>query len=114
MPTAEGRGFARQAWAAYEREFNKRVGPSIERAFGPSIKGLAASMVADRIGFWCLWHMYGGFDGLQELGFPRTTIFRKVAAFRKTFGAHPDEYVFEGITIEAGNFAGHVRSAETP
>jgi hypothetical protein len=101
MPSAEGMGVARKAWDAYSR--------GVKRAVGPLASDIAASRVDDMIGFWVLWHMYGGFEGLRGIGFPRTTIFRKVSTFRKTFGHHPDVFIFEGIRVEPGNGATSVR-----
>lgn len=57
------------------------------------------------MGFYVLWHAYGGFEGLEEnYGMHRSTIFRKVAKFRQAFGAHPDEYRMPGVTIDAPSF----------
>ena len=35
-------------------------------------------MVADLFGFWLLWHLEGGFEGLERLGMNRATIYRKI------------------------------------
>ena len=104
MPSADGLGFARRAWNAYRK--------GVDKAFGPLASDIAASKVDGLVGFWVLWHMYGGFDGLRELGFPRTTIFRKVAAFRRTFGYHPDVFVFDGVHVEAGVTSASLRQAD--
>ena len=57
------------------------------------------------VGFWVVWHTYGGFEGLTErYGMHPSTVWRKVAKFRKTFGVHPDEYQMPGVTIEPASF----------
>ena len=93
----EGRGKARAAWDAYVRA----TLPVSE----PLARRIAASYTLELVGFWVAWHLYGGFEGMQKaLGLHPSTIWRKVARFRKTFGAHPDEYVFPGITIDTVSF----------
>lgn len=97
----EGAGLARRAWDAYATGVNKAARPAVE----PLAKMYARNKVGDLVGFWMLWHIYGGFDGLESnYGMHRATIWRKVAKFRKTFGAHPDEYRFAGITIDTPTF----------
>jgi hypothetical protein len=104
MPSSEGRGFARRAWDEYVK--------SVEKAVRPFAANYAATKMDDLIGFWVVWHTFGGFEGLQNLGYPRTTIFRKIAAFRKLFGYHPDEFIFDGITIQPGVTSASVRDAD--
>lgn len=107
MPTAEGRGFARQYWDKYVAA----VGVPLQ----PLAKSIATSAVCDAVGFWTLWHMYGGFEGLEEMGMARTTIFRRVRIFRRIFGAHPDEWRFDGINIKPGVVSGGPRQpGDTP
>jgi len=57
-------------------------------------------IVEDLIGFWVMWHLYGGFEGLQRFGMHQSTIWRKVARFRKVTGQHPDEFEMPGISID--------------
>lgn len=109
MPSAEGRGRARAAWDAYARATKKYVEPVIEGTpVGDAIRSVSANTVSDLVGFWVLWHAYGGFEGLQGLGMSRSSVFRKVALFRRVFKAHPDEYEFPGITIDLPKFAAPV------
>ena len=101
MPSAEGRGRARRAWDAYVRATNVVVQPLVEKTpLGDGIQSFSANTVSDLVGFWVMWHVYGGFEGLQGVGMSRSSIFRKVALFRRVFGAHPDEHSFPGITID--------------
>ncbi len=55
---------------------------------------------SELIGFWVAWHLAGGFTALEEGGWHRATIFRKVRRFRTRYGAHPDEYSFPWITLD--------------
>lgn len=61
---------------------------------------LAREAVLARAGFWLVWQLEGGFEGMQRLGMSEATIYRKVKAFKDTFGAHPDEYRFPGVTVD--------------
>lgn len=102
--TPEGRGLARRAWEAYV----KKVEP-VTKAATPVLEPVAMAWgrkrAGDMIGFWTLWHVFGGFEGLEtRYGMHRATIWRKVAQFRQMFGEHPDVYRFEGITIDSASF----------
>ena len=92
----EGRGHARRAWEAYSKGVRKVSEPILV----PAGNVVAREWILDLLGFWMLWHLYGGFEGLERFGFHRSTIYRKVSRFRQTFGAHPDEYEFPGVTID--------------
>ena len=97
----EGKGVARRAWDAYAKAVTDVSRPAIE----PLAMSYARRKMGDLIGFWMLWHIFGGFEGLEQTyGMHRSTIWRKVAKFRKAFGAHPDEFRFEGITIDTASF----------
>jgi hypothetical protein len=72
MPSPEGKGIARRAWDAY------------------------ANAVT---GFWLLWHVEGGFEGLLRLGMSRASIYRRIRLFRKLLGVHPDEYEMPGVKL---------------
>lgn len=58
---------------------------------------------SELIGFWVAWHMAGGFAALEEGGWHRATIFRKVRRFRARYGAHPDDYSFPWIRLDLEN-----------
>ncbi len=104
MPTPEGNGNAagrwRQAWDAYSRTVNRVAGPALMPVVRPVALKIAGRMIEDLVGFWLLWHLEGGFEGLQKLGMSRSALYRRIASFRKHFGAHPDDYVFPGVTID--------------
>ena len=60
----------------------------------------AAGSIVDLVGFWAVWHLEGGFEGLQKMGMSRASIYRRVKLFRIAFGDHPDEFVMPGITLD--------------
>jgi hypothetical protein len=96
MATPEGAGKARKAWEAYSGLVNRHVTPFIK----PAVDPVARSMVEDLIGFWVMWQLYGGFEGLEEFGMHKSTIWRKIARFRKMTGEHPDVFEMPGVTID--------------
>ena len=103
-PSPEGQGVAarrwRKAWDAYSRTVNKVALPLVEPAAEKAAWWYAGKLVEDLAGFWLLWHLEGGFEGLQKLGMSRSAIYRRITAFRKHFGVHPDQYVMPGVTID--------------
>ncbi|MCR2812580.1 hypothetical protein [Microbacterium sp. zg.Y1084] len=111
MASPEGEGRAKHAlenaWDTYY-VVNRAANKPLFAAF-PWIKtmmrGQAASAAVDVFGFWLAWRLFGGFEGLQEhLGMSRSTIYRRIAAFRSVFGEHPDVYEFPGITVDVEAF----------
>jgi hypothetical protein len=97
----EGKGLARKAWDGYVRTVTPAIEPVADKKW-----------TADLIGFWVIWHVYGGFEGLQEhYGMHKATIWRKVALFRKAFGEHPDSYRFPGIEIDRAAYWDAARAA---
>ncbi len=101
MDTAEGKGRARSAWEAYVGVIDKHVTPAVAPFVKPAVEPVARQVVEDLVGFWVLWHLYGGFEGLERFGMHPSTIWRKVARFRKVTGEHPDEFEMPGIQIDA-------------
>jgi hypothetical protein len=96
METPEGRGIARRAWEGYVGAVGKVTTP----ALGPLVRMYAAGSIADLVGFWAVWHLEGGFEGLRRMGMSRASIYRRIKLFRVAFGAHPDEYEMPGITLD--------------
>jgi hypothetical protein len=92
----EGKGIARAAWDAYVKGLNRVAGPVID----PAAAIWARRITEDLIGFWVLWHLCGGFDGLQRYGMHKSTIWRKVRKFRIVTGKHPDEFEFTGVHVD--------------
>jgi len=104
MPSPEGNGNAagrwRRAWDAYSRTVNRVAGPAVGPVVEPMAVKYAGRVVEDLVGFWLLWQLEGGFDGLQRLGMSRSAIYRRIASFRKHFGAHPDDFAFPGVHVD--------------
>src|SRR5271154_2341599 len=100
MDSIEGKGRARQVWDSYRRAIDKTVMPVVLPVARPGAEALARKWMVDLLGFWMLWHLYGGFEGLEEFGMHPSTIWRKVSRFRQVFGKHPDEFEFPGVTID--------------
>lgn len=92
MPSSEGQGRARSAWDAYAKSVNKAALPLATKYAVNKIEGL--------VGFWVLWHGYGGFERLIELGYSPSSVNRRVRAFRQAFGEHPDVFEFKGLTLD--------------
>ena len=69
-------------------------------ALRPLVRKYAAGSIVDLIGFWAVWHLEGGFEGLQRMGMSRARIYRRIKLFRIAFGAHPDEFEMPGITLD--------------
>ena len=115
MESAEGKGIARRAWEACRRTVNAAPGydayaRAVNRAAAPVtdplVRHVAAGTVVDLFGFWMVWHLDGGFEGLLELGWNRATIYRKINAFRKITGQHPDEFQMPGVTFDLEEYHG--------
>lgn len=100
MESPEGRGIARRAWDAYAGAVNKVSLPVLT----PFVRMYAAGSITDLIGFWAVWHLEGGFEGLQAMGMSRASIYRRVKLFRIAFGAHPDEFEMPGIKLDLKDF----------
>lgn len=95
--TPEGKGLARRAWEAYVAKATPAV--------VPLARVLSRKYSVEMIGFWVVWHAYGGFEGVHErYGMHPSTIWRKVAKFRRLYGVHPDEFRIEGVTIDTASF----------
>jgi len=69
-------------------------------ALKPLVHMYAAGSMVDLVGFWVVWHLEGGFEGLQRMGMSRASIYRRIKLFRVAFGAHPDEFEMPGITLD--------------
>lgn len=101
MASAEGLGRARAALErAIDGLINKTLPPSLAPFAPSSSASVSREAVEDVVGFWVLWHLYGGFEGLERFGMHPSTIWRKVAKFRKVTGEHPDQFVMPGIRID--------------
>lgn len=100
MPSAEGKRIARRAWDSYKTGVNTVADPLIS----PLAKSVSAATVTDLIGFWVVWHLHGGFEGLRDIGMSRAAIYRRTQLFRKMFGAHPDEFRMPGVLLDVQRY----------
>ena len=114
MPSPEGQGNAQsrwlRAWAAYQRASRRAVGPAAR----PIGKWLAGRMAAELVGFYVLWHLEGGFEGLQRIGMSRSAIYRRIATFRRVFGEHPDTFVLPGVSFDVDTYVATPIKARSP
>jgi hypothetical protein len=98
MESPEGKGIARRAWDAYAEAIeNSPVAQTFARK-------LAIPVSTDLLGFWLLWHLEGGFEGMRRLGMSRATIYRRIKMFRTLMGSHPDEYTVPGVTLDVAAY----------
>jgi hypothetical protein len=96
MESPEGQGIARRAWDGYVGVVGKVTTPALR----PLVRMYAAGSIVDLVGFWAVWHLEGGFEGLRRMGMSRASIYRRIKLFRIAFGAHPDEFEMPGITLD--------------
>lgn len=106
MDSPDGRGFARRAWSAYARKTNEWFGPALRPLVEPAARKLSPTIAVDLFGFWLIWHLEGGFEGLQRTGMSRSAVYRRIKLFRAVTGMHPDEYVLPGLTIDLDAYRG--------
>ena len=116
MESPEGQGIAKRVWKTYVKAVDRRTPPFVKAAVESKLEPWGSQIVEDMIGFWVMWHLYGGFDGLVEFGMHKSTIWRKVARFRKMTGQHPDVFVMPGIDIDAKAYwaSSHVKVGRPP
>lgn len=109
MDSPEGKGIARRAWETYAASVNRTVAPVLR----PLIEKVSAKGAADLLGFWLVWHLEGGYEGLRRNGMSRATIYRRISTFRHLTGQHPDEFELPGVTIDqrAYHRAGQAKDA---
>ncbi|HEY7106047.1 MAG TPA: hypothetical protein VH986_06575 [Acidimicrobiia bacterium] len=96
MESPEGRGIARRAWESYRKRARKLLMPLV-RPIG--VKG-----ACDLVGFWLVWQLHGGYEGLRDLGMPQSTIYWKIKRFRTVYGVHPDEFVIPGVELDPAKY----------
>jgi hypothetical protein len=92
----DGRGVAEVGWKAAVEKLALKAAIPME----PLLRRFALGDVQELIGFWALWQLEGGSAGLERLGMPKSTIYRKVNLFRESFGVHPDVFAFPGLTAD--------------
>lgn len=101
MPSREGRGLARRRWLdAAERLADAALLDTVESG----ARRAALEVTMSRGGFWLLWQLEGGFEGMRRLGLSEASIYRKIKSFRESFGEHPDEFQFPGVSIDVETY----------
>jgi hypothetical protein len=110
----EGKGRARRAWDAYVGGVDAYVMPVLAPVLDPAIRRWASKATADLVGFWVVWHLHGGFEGLVNGGMHPTTVWRKIKRFRLVFGEHPDTFSFPGVTIDPVAYWDAARTKPAP
>jgi hypothetical protein len=112
MPSPEGEGRAKTALDSGYETYVKANASVNRRIFGAfpelrtALRGYASARLFDLFGFWVMWRLTGGFEGMQKsLGVSRAGMFRRIAQFREVFGEHPDVYEFPGVTVDPVKFA---------
>lgn len=108
----EGKGRARRAWDAYANAVNTVAKPVLFPVLEPALKSYVTKASADLVGFWVVWHLHGGFEGLVAWGMHPTTVWRKVKKFRQAFGEHPDAFEFPGIELDRAAYWDAARSTD--
>jgi hypothetical protein len=99
MESPEGKGIARRAWDAYASAVeSSALAQTLARK-------MAVPLATDLLGFWLLWHLEGGFEGMRRLGMSRATIYRRIKLFRTAMGVHPDEYEMPGVTLDVAAYS---------
>jgi hypothetical protein len=102
MPSSEGKGIAR---ATFSKAISS-LEEAAEETLWPIVKPFVHSLTFDLFGFWLIWQLQGGFEGLQKpfseggWGMSRSAIFRRVSLFRRATGLHPDEYTIPGLELD--------------
>ena len=96
MPSPEGHGKAKgkfqRAWEAYAN--------ALRPVSEPVARVLGRELTFDLMGFWLTWQLHGGFEGMQrDLGMSRSAVYRRVSAFRRATGQHPDDMQLPGVTF---------------
>jgi hypothetical protein len=97
MASPEGLGNARRTFEAVTADLTASTRSPLLR---PIARRFAGPMAIDIAGFWLLWHLEGGFDGLLKMGMSRASIYRRIKEFRSAMGVHPDEYAMPGVKLD--------------
>ena len=113
MDSPEGRGNAKRAWDAYVKATNRVAGPLLKPLIEPVAGRMSGPMAADMLGFWLVWHLEGGFEGMQRMGFSRSGLYRRIHRFREITGQHPDEYTMPGVTIDVAAYLAYKEKGES-
>lgn len=71
----------------------------------PVAYGIARSTVQRLLGFWLMWHIFGGRSGLLGAGvMAESTMYRQINEFRRVFG--------QDVDVWGADVAARLRSSE--
>ncbi len=77
---------AKQAWEAYVDFLKPVMEPVSKRVAGHTVERL--------LGFWLMWHIYGGMEALIGSGvLARTTVYRQRVEFQHVYGVDVTEFL---------------------
>jgi len=102
MPSQDGKGIAKTTF----QKALSALGEAVDETFFPLTKPFVHALTFDLFGFWLVWQLQGGFEGLQRplseggWGMSRSAIYRRISLFRSATGQHPDEYKIPGLTLD--------------
>jgi hypothetical protein len=96
MRSREGAELAARTW----RDTVSRLADAALLPVEPAARRVALETVQSLAGFWVMWQLEGGFEGMKRIGYSEATIYRKIKSFRESFGEHPDTFKFPGITVD--------------
>ena len=66
----------------------------------PVAAAISGAVVQKLLGFWVMWHLAGGFDGLMAKGWTsRTAIYRSRAEFHRFMGMEVEAFWPEAIAF---------------
>jgi len=102
MRSPEGKGRAKAKLDAY-----LKTAPPLKK---PKIRYAAVRLTPELYGFWLMWHLEGGFEGLLSEGMSRSSIYRRIRAFRMIMGEHPDECKIAGVTTNLAQYQDAIRA----
>ena len=97
-------GPARRAWRRYSEAVNELSRRGLLPGITEASEALARTSTINRFGFWLVWQLNGGFEGMKRMGMSDSAIWRQVKLFRDQFGEHPDDFKLPGVTIDVEEF----------
>ena len=114
MPSPDGNGRAKEAFASAWAKYAKALEPVSKTIASP----IAREATFDIYGFWIVWNLIGGFEGLQKpvseggFGMSRSAIYRRIQMFRVVTGTHPDDFNVPGVTIDIDAFVKYLAESK--
>lgn len=97
-PSREGK--FRNAYEAYARAVRKLSDAGYLPGITQVAEVIARTRATNMFGFWLVWQLNGGFEGMKRMGMSDAAIWRHVKAFRDALGEHPDDFKMPGVSID--------------